>query len=193
MQAQRSRCLLWASLHLLFPLLKSSSPDIMPAPSFIQLYAADTCPSDSFPHPHTFFPNSSPAFLHRTYYLALSLCPLLDCRLQQDRFCLPCSLLSSWPLHSAWLTHNGRMGRGGGWLTHCRVLTRLSTVSVGCFHFFRVRLLVSLGLPWWLCGKESACQCRRPRFNPWSWKISWSRKWQPTPVFLPGKFRRERS
>ena len=126
MQAQQPRCLLWASLHLLFPLLESSSSDIhTPAPSFIQLYPADTCPSDSLPHAHTFYPNPSPAFLHRTYYLALSLCPLLDCRLQQDRFCLPCSLLSPWSPHSAWLTHSGRMGRGGGWLTHCRVLIRL--------------------------------------------------------------------
>ena len=24
-------------------------------------------------------------------------------------------------------------------------------------------------------------------FNPWVWKIPYSRKWQPTPVFLPGK------
>ena len=28
---------------------------------------------------------------------------------------------------------------------------------------------------------------RRPRFNPWIRTISWRRKWQPTPVFLPGK------
>ena len=28
-----------------------------------------------------------------------------------------------------------------------------------------------LGLPWWLSGKESFCQCRRHRFNPWSRKI----------------------
>ena len=27
------------------------------------------------------------------------------------------------------------------------------------------------GLPWWLSGKESTCQCRRHRFNPWSRKI----------------------
>ena len=27
----------------------------------------------------------------------------------------------------------------------------------------------------------------RQRFDPWVGKISWSRKWQPTPVFLPGK------
>ena len=27
-------------------------------------------------------------------------------------------------------------------------------------------------LPWWLRGKESACQCRRHGFEPWSGKIS---------------------
>ena len=46
-------------------------------------------------------------------------------------------------------------------------------------------------LPRWHSGKESTCQCRRHKrhgFNPWIGKISWSRKWQPTPVFLPGKF-----
>ena len=31
------------------------------------------------------------------------------------------------------------------------------------------------------------CQCRRLWFNPWSRKIPWRRKWQPTPIFLPGK------
>ena len=48
----------------------------------------------------------------------------------------------------------------------------------------------------WLSGKESACQCRRHRrhkFNPWVRKISWRRKWQPTPVFLPGKSHGQRS
>ena len=40
------------------------------------------------------------------------------------------------------------------------------------------------GLRWWLSGKESACQCRRCRFNPWVRKIPWWRKWQPTPVFF---------
>ena len=44
-----------------------------------------------------------------------------------------------------------------------------------------------LGLPWWLSGKESACQCRRHVFNPWVRKMPWRRKWQHTPVFLPGK------
>ena len=30
-------------------------------------------------------------------------------------------------------------------------------------------------------------------FNPWVRKIPWRRKWQPTPVFLPGKSYRQRS
>ena len=35
--------------------------------------------------------------------------------------------------------------------------------------------------------------CRRPRFNPWVEKIPWRKKWQPTPVLLPGKFHGQRS
>ena len=41
-------------------------------------------------------------------------------------------------------------------------------------------------------GKESTCQCRRCRFNPWVGKITWRRAWQLTPVFLPGKSHRQR-
>ena len=52
---------------------------------------------------------------------------------------------------------------------------------------FYVWLYWSLGLPRWPSGKESACQCRRRRFDPWVRKIPWRRKWQTTPVFLPGK------
>ena len=46
---------------------------------------------------------------------------------------------------------------------------------------------------WWLSGKESACQCRRYKFDPWVRKIPWRRKWQPTLIFLPGKSRRQRN
>ena len=62
-------------------------------------------------------------------------------------------------------------------------------------------------LPWWLrqrlpamretqvrslgqedpLEKEVEAPCWRPGFNPWVRKISWRRKWQATPVFLPGK------
>ena len=34
---------------------------------------------------------------------------------------------------------------------------------------------------------------RRPGFNPWVGKTPWSRKWQPTTVFLPGKSPGQRS
>ena len=50
--------------------------------------------------------------------------------------------------------------------------------------------------PRWHSGKKSACQCRRHRrckFDPWIGKILQSRKWQPTPVFLPGKLHGWRS
>ena len=53
-------------------------------------------------------------------------------------------------------------------------------------------------LIWWSCffisrwcsGKKSTCQCRRHKkcgFDPWAEKSSWRRKWQPSPVSLPGK------
>ena len=40
------------------------------------------------------------------------------------------------------------------------------------------------GLPRWWGGKESACQCRRHKFNSWAGEIPWRRKWQPSPVPL---------
>ena len=45
-------------------------------------------------------------------------------------------------------------------------------------------------------GREPSCQCRRHKrhgFDPWVKKIHWRRKWQPTPVFLPGEFPGQRS
>ena len=44
--------------------------------------------------------------------------------------------------------------------------------------------------------KKPAYQCRRHKrhgFNPWVGKIPWRRKWQPTPVFLPGESHGQRS
>ena len=53
--------------------------------------------------------------------------------------------------------------------------------------------LLLAGLPRWLIGKESTCQSRGLRFDPWVRKIPWRRKWEPTPVFLPGKSHGQRS
>ena len=55
------------------------------------------------------------------------------------------------------------------------------------------RNVLSMGLLWWLRGRESTWQSRRHELDPWVGKIPWRRKWQPTPVFLPGKFHGQRS
>ena len=52
------------------------------------------------------------------------------------------------------------------------------------------------GFPRWLSGKEYTCQwgrCKKLQFDPWVWKIPWRRKWQPTPVHLPGESHGQRS
>ena len=40
---------------------------------------------------------------------------------------------------------------------------------------------------------KSTCQCRRGKFDPCIGKITWRRKWQPIPVFLPGESNGQRS
>ena len=54
----------------------------------------------------------------------------------------------------------------------------------------------TLGFPGGTGGKEPACQCRRHKrngFKPWVGKMPWRRKWQPTPVSLPGESHGQRS
>ena len=36
-------------------------------------------------------------------------------------------------------------------------------------------------------------QCRRHKFDPWAGRTPWRKKWQPTPVLLPGKSHGQRS
>ena len=78
---------------------------------------------------------------------------------------------------------------GAEWLSYAalKFLTQLSELT-NVYYF--------LGFPRWCSGKESRCQCRRHKrrgFDPWVRKIPWRRKWQPTPVFLPGKSHGRRS
>ena len=62
---------------------------------------------------------------------------------------------------------------------------------------FSLRIKQIQGLPKWLSGRESAYQCRRlssmPGSDPWVRKFLCRRKWQPTPVLLPGKSHGQRS
>ena len=55
---------------------------------------------------------------------------------------------------------------------------------------------IEWGFPGGASGTELACQSNRHRscwFSPQVRKISWRRKWQPAPVFLPGESHRQRS
>ena len=52
------------------------------------------------------------------------------------------------------------------------------------FHTYRASLMAQ--------QLRICLQCRRCNFNPWIRKIPWRRAWQPTPVFLPGKFHGQR-
>ena len=50
-----------------------------------------------------------------------------------------------------------------------------------------------MGLAWLASWWRICLQCGRPRLKPWVGKIPWRRAWQPTPVFLPGESRGQRS
>ena len=56
---------------------------------------------------------------------------------------------------------------------------------------FCTGIQASKGRLWWLTGKKSAA--KQETWAPWIRKIPWRRKWQPTPVFLPGEFHGQRS
>jgi len=43
------------------------------------------------------------------------------------------------------------------------------------------------------CRAGDSLWCKRSRFHPWFGRILWRRKWQPTPVFLPGESHGQRS
>ena len=81
----------------------------------------------------------------------------------------------------------------------------LQTLIVSCKNpnplggwLFKVKLVVYnlRDFPEGTSGKESDCKCRghkRHGFETRVRKIPWSRKWQPTPVFLPGESHGQRS
>ena len=51
-------------------------------------------------------------------------------------------------------------------------------------------LCLLLSFPGGTSSKELTVRCRRHKrctFHPWVGKIPWRRKWQPTPIFLPGE------
>ena len=71
-----------------------------------------------------------------------------------------------------------------------RLLTTSTLLGFFVCHPFCFNCRVDLprcaffSLPWWLSGKESACNAGDPVFYLWLGKIPWRREWQPTLVLL---------
>ena len=68
-------------------------------------------------------------------------------------------------------------------------LKRLSSSSSNWKSYNKILSAIT----WWVSGKESTFQCRRHGLDPWVRKIPLRRKWQPSPVFLPGKSHGQRN
>ena len=67
----------------------------------------------------------------------------------------------------------------------------LFSLTVFSFLFYLLLNICTspFGLPRWTAVKNLPANAgvKRCGFSPWVGKIPWSRKWQPIPVFLPGK------
>ena len=62
-------------------------------------------------------------------------------------------------------------------------LLKLNDVYMASLLLYTLSILPNrkfIGLPWWLSGKESTCQCRRHGFSLWSRKIPHAAE-QPSP------------
>ena len=66
-------------------------------------------------------------------------------------------------------------------------------LNLKCFVCALKEMIKVVAVPWWRSGKESTCQCRQRGFDPWVRKMPCRRKWQPTPVSLPGESHGQRS
>ena len=76
------------------------------------------------------------------------------------------------------------------------VKTLISNVTILGDWAFKEMVKIKWGFPGGTTCKEHTCQCRghkRRGFDPCVRRIPWGRKWQTTPVFLPGKSHGQRS
>ena len=75
---------------------------------------------------------------------------------------------------------------GAGAFNSCRTLKLPLPRTALMGQTSRQMMFGRIVLPWWLSGKESACNAGNLGSIPVG-KIHWKRKWPSTPVFLPGK------
>ena len=92
---------------------------------------------------------------------------------------------------SSWGSSGGQVPGAQSSVTHLDCLSLPTSMQA------LSQALLSIGVwmdfPGGSDGKASVYQCRGPGFDPWVGKIPWRRKWQPTPVLLPGKSHGRRS
>ena len=110
-----------------------------------------------------------------------------------------CFCLTLFPALSSWLQNpKGQLGRGKAHAWGPRAVFSGDGTGLSWDRMFWLLVLPykKWGLPRWCSGKEHIHQCRRLKrsgHDPWVRKISWRRKWQPAPEFLPGKFHGQRN
>ena len=72
------------------------------------------------------------------------------------------------------------------WVLESKEGNKHGTVLTSYVAFANLLLLqATAGFSYSSAGKRICLQGRRPGFDSWVAKVSWRRKWQPTPVFLP--------
>ena len=98
--------------------------------------------------------------------------------------------ISEGKFHAVFLPQNKNKGTQGELWKVLDVSIALIVVMVSQVFEYVQTLIASV---WWHSGKESTWQFSTLGFNPWVGKIHWRREWQPTPVFLPGKFHGQRN
>ena len=118
--------------------------------------------------------------------------------LAKRRLCLgPAGEINCTPLSalSFWVSLFPRMRGYNTIVKRCIFSSLLHSINFVYFRFLlfiyshsRNTLSLYFHFPGGSDGKSTCLQCRRPRFDPLVGKIPWRRKWQPTPVLLPGKF-----
>ena len=74
-----------------------------------------------------------------------------------------------------------------------QALFKIKHVHFYIFPTILPHCILLMGLLWWISDKEFPCQWKRRGFHYWVGKIPWRRKWQPIPVFLPGKSHGQRN
>ena len=83
--------------------------------------------------------------------------------------------------------------QGRGSLVGCRLWGRAESDTTEAAEQQQQQQERLFGFPCGASGKEPTCQSRRHGFDSWVRKISWRRKWQPTPVFLSAESHGHRS